>query len=323
MRPPAQQQSALRTPLNSILGTEANVRILRVLARARAPMGRAELARRAGLQLPGTHKAVERLLREGIVETVGAGKRTLLDLHAGHPLTNSLQALFDAESNRTDRLLASLKSMAMRLDPPPTAMWIEGSFAAGEDRTGEALQVTVVSQSAYLDQTVDSLQTSLADLEQEHDLSVELRGKTRPDLAALSPSEWRALRNAISIFGLPPDAFDPAMASAWQLRNSVVHAYRDEQGRKLAKAIAEKLASDSSLATRTIELVQQRLRTASERERRDLLEWEAILKTKSASRLTQFLLDTSERAIRLRQTLPFHEVLTREERQAVMEPSEQ
>ena len=32
MRPTAKLQSALRTPLNDILGTEANVRILRVLA---------------------------------------------------------------------------------------------------------------------------------------------------------------------------------------------------------------------------------------------------------------------------------------------------
>ena len=52
MRPTAEQQSALREPLNYILSTEVNVRVLRVIWRSQSPLGKSEVARRARLNLP-------------------------------------------------------------------------------------------------------------------------------------------------------------------------------------------------------------------------------------------------------------------------------
>ncbi|MBK8058777.1 MAG: hypothetical protein IPK33_13275 [Gemmatimonadetes bacterium] len=54
MRPILNRQSALRAPLNDILGTEANVRLLRALAATAAPMSPSRLAEATGLHLSGS-----------------------------------------------------------------------------------------------------------------------------------------------------------------------------------------------------------------------------------------------------------------------------
>ena len=54
-------------PLNGILGTEANVRILRALAESTAPISAAELSRRAQLQRSSVHRALRTLAGLGIV----------------------------------------------------------------------------------------------------------------------------------------------------------------------------------------------------------------------------------------------------------------
>ena len=66
------------------------------------------------------------------------------------------------------------------------------------------------------------------------------------------------------------------------------------------------------------ERVRRRVREASPRERRELAEWIRILSTMSPARLRRFLLENSERAIRLRQTLPTLNFLSPVERDAVM-----
>ena len=45
MRPVTVRQSALRAPLNAFLGTEANVRLLRILTQTAEPVTATQLAR--------------------------------------------------------------------------------------------------------------------------------------------------------------------------------------------------------------------------------------------------------------------------------------
>ena len=100
MRLTARHESALRTPLNDILATEANVRMLRVLTESRAPLNASELARRSLLQRSSEHRALEALKTTGIVARVGAGARSQLRLSPEHPLAPAIEALFKAESAR-------------------------------------------------------------------------------------------------------------------------------------------------------------------------------------------------------------------------------
>ena len=64
--------------------------------------------------------------------------------------------------------------------------------------------------------------------------------------------------------------------------------------------------------------VKRRAREADPRERRELTEWIRILSTMPPARLQRFLLEDSERAIRLRQTLPGLNLLSPVERDAVV-----
>src|SRR5437879_3467920 len=104
MRPTAQSQSALRMPLNRILATEANVRVLRVLADVSSPLSAPELARRAQLQRSSVHRALKGLAETGIVEHVGTAPHAQLTLRARHPLAKAIRALFADERLRYDEL---------------------------------------------------------------------------------------------------------------------------------------------------------------------------------------------------------------------------
>jgi hypothetical protein len=64
--------------------------------------------------------------------------------------------------------------------------------------------------------------------------------------------------------------------------------------------------------------VRRREKNASPQEGRELREWERILVTMTPSRLRQLLVERTERATRLRQTLPALDLLTPAERDAVL-----
>jgi Fic family protein len=81
MRPIVSDQNFLRNPLNELLGTEAQVRLLRVLANeVDGPLTAPNAAELAGLTIPGTHKALKRLLRSGFVVRVGGGRKHQYEL---------------------------------------------------------------------------------------------------------------------------------------------------------------------------------------------------------------------------------------------------
>ena len=129
MRPPAERQSALRAPLNNVLSTEANVRVLRVISSSQSPLGKTEVARRAALNPTGVRRSVAHLVRLGILESVGTGRRQLVTLRERHPLAPILKSLFESEREVFRRLIDSLRIAVSELRPPPDSAWIEGPGA--------------------------------------------------------------------------------------------------------------------------------------------------------------------------------------------------
>lgn len=320
MRPTTHPQSALRAPLNHLLGTEANVRILRVLAMARTPLGRSELARRAALQASGVRRTADRLAALGIVELVGAGPRQQIRWREEHPLAPLLRGLFEAESARTERLLTGLRHAAGAMVPPPDAVWIEGAFAVGADRPGDPLLVGVIARSRDADQAAQQLRENIAGLEREEDVTIELRTRSLADLQALRRAEREALGRAIPVFGLPPEALMAEPKPAGGRRPQWTHADQDASALSLAAAVVAKLTEDPGLVDRAREHIARRLAEASSREQGELREWDLVLRTMSLPRLRRFLTDPGERATRLRQTLPFLGVLSQAERNAALGP---
>lgn len=319
MRPPKQRQSARRSPLNRILGTEANVRLLRAVCLEPFPMNRTELGRVANLEAKGAHLAANRLLEEGLLRLVGKGKRQQVELNINHPLARDIHALFRAEQASVEGLIESLKRVARAQSSDLTAAWIQGPFAKGEDRPGEPIVLGVLGGSKTLSTVMKRLRKELSEVEASHDTTVELVGYTRPDLAVAKPAERRRLSDVLPLFGLPPSAFVPQDEDeSYRLRNAVVHGDRDKEHLVLAHFIADRILHDPTRLRAAKDFLAKRLEEASEHERHALEEWAAILKDMSSARLGRFLIDKGERATRLRQTLPFLDILTPKDREELL-----
>ena len=318
MRPTARRQSALRTPLNDILATEANVRILRALTDARSPINPGELARRTLLQRSTVHRALEALTRTGVVRHVGTGPRSQVELSSTHPLAQAIGALFTAETVRTESLVSELHSAAIALRPPPRAVWLDGQVATSTDKPGEPVLVWVLDGAATLARATEGLRTAVGELERRLDVTIEVHGMTPADLDAMPPEARDRFREAQSLLGLPPEALIGMHRDQWRSRKIHSHADHDTRALALASAVADKLARDPSLIARAEREIARRLPRASPRERKELEEWDHLLRTASPARLRAFLVHPGERATRLRQTLPFLGILTSAEREGVL-----
>jgi predicted transcriptional regulator len=313
MRPTAHPQSALRTPLNDILGTEAAVRLLRILTRVEAPVPAGYLARRTSLNRAGVRKALQSLCATGIVEVSGEPNASDYALRREHPLARPLAQLFTAERARVDRLFEALREAARELTPPPIAVWLEGPVASGSDRPGDAIVLRLIEAAPALATSVNRFEEMLEATERQFDVTIEVRGATRADLATATDSEAldRQVSEAKPLAGLPPQAFLPKMMPP--RRRARAHADHDEHLRLLAAQVADRVLVDPTLVKRAKAWIAHRLPKASSGEQHELEEWNRVLRTMSVARLHHFLVDPGARATRLRQTLPFLPAMSRDE----------
>jgi len=319
VRPPAQRQSALRFPLNELLGTEANVRLLRALAEAGTPLSASELARRTRLHLSGIGKAIAGLTDAEIIEPVGSGSRSPVQLRPGHPLAGALRELFQRERDRFDTLVERLRSAAARIDPLPKAVWIQGAAATGDDRIGDPIVIGMLAAAPSVERVRAAFEAQVESIERELEVTIEVHARTAADLESAPPGDIERLKDVIPLLGPPPMALlsrDDADRRRRVGRSRIrSHHDADARARALASAIADRLKTDPSLVPRARTYLARRLTKASAGEQRELQEWDRILRTMSLARLRRFLVDPGERATRLRQTLPFVGVLTAEERE--------
>jgi hypothetical protein len=316
MRLPKEHQNRLVNPLNEIFGTQANVRLLRVLALQNTSLTAGELAKRATLGRTSIYPALHDLERVGVIEFIGAGPRKLVQLRGNYPLSRILKELFRVEARRFDELTTALRKLISGVSRGLISAWIYG---VGDDpEIAETLTLYVVAQPEELNKLTDYLNERLADLERKHDIHIALRGIMPSELETLHRTSLTMLDTAILLGGVPPAALLRRPRSTAKTSTIDSHGEHDARSRRLAVAIAAKIKSDPGLIATAEERVRRRAREASPRERRELAEWIRILSTMSPARLRRFLLENSERAIRLRQTLPALNFLSPLERDAVM-----
>jgi len=318
MRPPKKPQSALRTPLNRMLGTEANVRLLRVLTSEPHPLSRSELGRRAGLEQKGAHLAARRLEEEGIVRRVGSGPRQQVELEVKHPLASPLQMLFGEEKARVERVLESLKQAAQNLAPDLESAWVQGDFAEHLDPPGAPIVMGVLARGATLSRITKALRAAVDPTEAREDVTIEITAFTRPDLQVATRDQKNGLAQALPLFGIPPSAFAKEPRENQQLRKPITHSDKDKEQIFIAREVANRLASNPGKRQAAKQWICKRLESASEHERDELKEWLSILDTMSPLRLARFLVDPGERATRLRQTLPFLDILSADDRAKIV-----
>lgn len=313
MRPAKIAQSNLVAPLNRILGTEANVRLLRVLCEARAPLGRPEVARRAEMDVSGVRRALDALAAEGIVEAAGAGARAPVRLRDAHPLALALRSLFAAEHRRAENVVDAIHQVARGLSPTPPALWIAAPPAQPDAL--EVLRVGVLARAREVDGIARALRDALREVQRQHDVAIEVQGFTRADMETLSAESRAALGEARPVIGPAPATMLPAYAPAPSPVRSWArgHGQLDWRALLLARAIGERIARDPGLISRAREYARQ-MAASSPSVREEMEEWEMLLDTLPPARLRAFLTDPGERATRLRQSLPFVGVLTPAER---------
>lgn len=312
MRPPVEQQDPLRTPLNKVFRSEGNVRVLRVLAFAEEPIGRTRVARRAALNPSGVRRTLDQLADLGLVEAIGSGRNLSVRLRDNHPLARPIRSLFREENRVFRQFVDAAREAFERPDFPARAVWVENP----EARTAGTVHVGVLGSPGRVQEARESVQQTLEDIERELSTHFVVHAYTNADRVALTEDETQRLDDVTLLYGWLPQEWK---ASA----GGPVHSHRqlDVRARRLAEEIAELLPNDPSIIDRATDWIHDRLEMTDEREAQDLREWQRILKELSLQQIQAFLREESERADRLRQSLPFTEVLTPEERKELLDPS--
>lgn len=297
----------MRHPLNTILGRESHVRVLRVLALAQVPVvGRAELARLAELNPRGMKRLLDTLEDAGVVEPLGRGAQQAYRLSQRLPLTATLRQLFAEERQRAHRIFDGIRSVLAGSGPSGRSAWIEGPVADDADRIGDVITVVVVPASHDDESLRLYVRDAMNRLQSSEDISIEVRYVHVAHLEALPADARTRLRDARPIVGPPPSyLLEPGPAPDHDRSSRGTHQAHDERLLARAQQLAERLRRDPSIINRAREYIERRMTTASPGERLELSEWRDILDTSSPARLRRFLVSTTDRAVRLRQSLPF------------------
>lgn len=323
MRPTTRSQSATLQPLTYALGTEGRLRVLRVLAAAGHPVGVQSLAKDAALNVRGTRNVLRELEELGAI-TIVPGASQQVVLREAWPLSKALQRLFESEAAYREELLRALREAAKRVTPPPVGVWIAGPHAAGTDTPIDPLLIVCYGRAKDLSAQCAQLTRMLADLSDKYDLPA-------PEVRALSRADIEVVRELNQV---EPSLADERLAPPLRLlmgglpalpwlkqpsRRARQHADHDASLALIADAIAGLLRRSPDLVTRARADIEARRATASEQLQATLDEWAMLLDTQPPARLAAFLRRNDERMRRLRQSLPFLNVLTPSERAKIDE----
>jgi predicted transcriptional regulator len=306
MRPVVYGQNSLRYPLNELMGTKAHVRILRVLANdVDGPITAPNVAERTGLTIPGTHQALKRLLQSGFVVRIGGGRRHLYELNRSDKLIKALLKLFQAEKNRYEALLNSIKKEFEKPVPYPRSAWIQEL----PNEYGDPLVIGVLHETKHLANYMHRLRTQFNRVERNFDITIELKGYTKADVPDLNEDKVTLL------FGIMPF---PDKQNLKMRTKPSTHKEKDQHMLKISYKLAEAIENDTSFVRRAKEHVQRMLKKNHGSATKDIKEWRDILESYSIRRLSRFLTSTSERANRLRQSSPFFAILSNDERNQLL-----
>ena len=306
MRPIVSDQNSLRNPLNELLGTQAQVRLLRVLANeVDGPLSVPNAAEHAGLTIPGAHKALKRLVQSGFVVRIGGGRKHQYELRRSDKLAGAVASLFQSEKERYEDLLGAIKDIIEKLVPYARAAWIQDF----PNEFGDPMILGILHETKHLANYLQRLQKQLYQVERDFDLTIEVNGYTKADLPDSEADKVTPLYGILPF----PDNYSREMYAT-----PLTHEKKDQQMLELSRKLAGAIELDTSLVRRAKEHVQRILESDHGSATKDIVEWRDILESYSIRRLAQLLNSTSQRANRLRQSNPLFAILNPEERNLLL-----
>lgn len=304
MRPPRIQRNNLQYPLDSILGTPANVRLLRVLVHeVQTAVSVTDAARLSGLTVAGARRALEFLEKFGIITRVGTGRALKFGTVAGNPFVPLIRQLFVTERHGYDDLIDALRQ-AVALPELHSAWLKEAPFTADA-----VLVIEVIAPVKTIGWVGVELRSRLLPIERRYNRIIEFDLFTRADQREIPESAivlWTSGGTGNNA-GRPEDTLS-VDAEARSIR--------------VARVIADLVRKDPSLVSRTLQYLDRLLREGQGTANTDLGEWRQLLESYSTERLRDLLVSGSSRAKRLRRSLPFYGVLTQEERDHIFKQLE-
>ncbi len=299
MRPIANAQDFLGSPLNDVLKSEANIRLLRVLADRDEPMSAGQAAKQAGLTEPGARLALKRLVATGFVRRSGRVRDHRYKLRHEDPLTEALINLFATERRRYEALLVALRLAVVNSSVPPRSAWIERLPRA----PGDALEVGALHRPRELPGFLREMREKLSFIETSFDVTIEVNAYSRADLPDLDPAGY------VELVGPPPPGLEPQIDPEEPADDRL-----DRESGRFAAALAELLVRSPGLVERALHHLDETIGRAPAADREDLYEWQRVLASYPIPRLQRFLTSNSPRSLRLRHSSPFPRVLTVPER---------
>jgi hypothetical protein len=265
------------------------------------PLAVPDVAKRAGLTVPGAQKALNRLYQAGFVSRVGGGRRHQYEIYRSDQLMQATLQLFKAEKNRYEQLINAIKTQADSLKPPPQAIWMH-YFPV---EIGEPFTLGFLHESLYLTDSIRQFRIQLNQVEKDFNQTIELKGYTKADLLDLD------LKKITLLYGVIPLQ---STINGQDAKGPRTHEENDRRLLAMSRKFAKAIQQDTSLLRRAKDHIEQLLNIDQGMASRDLREWLDILENYSIQRLVEFLTSSSERANRLRQSSPFFAVLTADER---------
>lgn len=317
MRTPAAPQDPLQTPLNAILGTEGNVRILRSLSATDIPHSVREIARQVQLTVAAVARACERLEDLGVVEQVGRSRSALYRLSSRWGLAHAIRTLFNLERARASEVTERVRQLLIEPDDRILSAWVEPPIGDARTPADPSIAVGALVASPDVDSVREKLWARLIDVQRDYDVTVTLRVQTKADLLTASEERQKTLSQSQPVKGWGPasvQAQAAIMEAAVKPTVERTHAYRDDEQRRIAAGIATLMKADPTLVERSRAYLKSRLLVASPGEALELREWADILASRSDARIRRLLTACDERMTRLRQSMPFLAVLTETER---------
>jgi len=280
------------------LGTKAQIRVLRLLSESDRAMSATEIRESTGLTLPGTLKVLDRLTNTGLMTVVGSERSRLFSLHTESPLLNALRRLFAMERDLYYALIDNLTEIFTTVTTPLESAWLR----LDQFTLGGPVELGFLTNARLVSSTKSELQQRLASFQDRFDITAELSGHTRADLPELEEASIHLLA------GIPPWPVNTSSFSAGS------HSDLDIRSHRRAERLAHMIRRDPTIVSRAQHYLKRVLERDASVIRTDLVEWQQILDGYPQRRLLEFLVASTPRATRLRQSSPFLAVLSPKEK---------